>query len=77
MGVWVLWGRGSGFWEETAVGGRFQKNSRKSTFAIFLVGAAHGVLSGQLAAGWLDGPVACFAKNEESLSKKDSGDRRC
>lgn len=44
---------------------------------ILLVGAAHGALSGQLAAGWLDGPVACIAKKEESWSKTDGGDRRC
>lgn len=43
---------------ERANPGRFQRFGRD---AILFVGAAHGVLSGQLAAGWLDGPVFCVA----------------
>ncbi len=45
---------------ERAVEARFQRFDEYQSRDI-LVGAAHGVLSGQLAAGWLGGPVACFA----------------
>lgn len=34
--------------------GTLGKRMKKCQVAILLVGAAHGVLSGQLAAGWLD-----------------------